>query len=149
MKQKRRKLSVVQECYSRAAEARRLADTAATPAERADLLAIEQRWLALARNQKSIMRLVVVMCLVLALACSVILFTDEAADFRSLDKGMVGRTIMKLPRELLRVHVSPRPDAQTVMHQLSAWTNHYNEVHPHKALGYRSPREFIAAHGSS
>jgi transposase InsO family protein len=25
----------------------------------------------------------------------------------------------------------------------------YNEVHPHKALGYRSPREFIAAHGSS
>ena len=56
---------------------------------------------------------------------------------------------MKLPRELLRVHVSPCPDAQTVMHQLSAWINHYNEVHPHKALGYRSPREFIAAHGSS
>jgi hypothetical protein len=23
---------------------------------------------------------------------------------------------------------------------------HYNEVHPHKALAYRSPREFIAAH---
>jgi transposase InsO family protein len=44
------------------------------------------------------------------------------------------------------VHVSPCPDAQTVMHQLSAWINHYNEVHPHKALGYRSPREFIAAH---
>ena len=34
-------------------------------------------------------------------------------------------------------------------HQLSAWITHYNEVHPHKALGYRSPREFIAAHGSS
>ena len=47
------------------------------------------------------------------------------------------------------VHVSPCPDAQTVMHQLSAWINHYNEVHPHKALGYRSPREFVAAHGSS
>src|SRR5262249_15600259 len=42
--------------------------------------------------------------------------------------------------------VSPCPDAKTVMHQLSAWINHYNEVHPHKALGYRSPREFIAAH---
>jgi hypothetical protein len=26
--------------------------------------------------------------------------------------------------------VSPRPDAQTVMHQLSASINHYNEVHP-------------------
>ena len=33
--------------------------------------------------------------------------------------------------------------------QLSAWITHYNEVHPHKALGYRSPREFIAARGSS
>ena len=81
MKQKRTKLSVVQECYSRAAEARRLADTAATPAERADLLAIEQRWLALARNQKSMMRLVVVMCLVLALACAAMLFPGEVADF--------------------------------------------------------------------
>src|SRR5262249_23920221 len=39
-------------------------------------------------------------------------------------------------------------DADTVMHQLSTWINHYNEVHPHKALGYPSPREFIAAHGS-
>jgi hypothetical protein len=56
VKQKRMKLSVVQECYSRAAEARRMAGTAATPAERADLLEIEQRWLTLARNQKSINR---------------------------------------------------------------------------------------------
>jgi putative transposase len=45
--------------------------------------------------------------------------------------------------------ISPWPDAQTVMHQLSAWINHYNEVHAHKALGYRSPREFIAARGGS
>src|SRR5215469_17660944 len=41
--------------------------------------------------------------------------------------------------------LSPRPDAETVMRQLPAWIAHYNEVHPHKALGYRSPREFIAA----
>jgi putative transposase len=47
------------------------------------------------------------------------------------------------------VRVSPCPDANTVMQQLSIWITHYNEVHPHKALGYRSPREFIAAHGSS
>jgi hypothetical protein len=44
------------------------------------------------------------------------------------------------------VRVSPRPDAETVMRQLPAWIAHYNEVHSHKALGYRSPREFIAAH---
>jgi hypothetical protein len=54
LKKKRTKLSLVQECYSRAAEARRMASAAATPAERADLLEIEQRWLALARDQKSI-----------------------------------------------------------------------------------------------
>jgi hypothetical protein len=37
------------------------------------------------------------------------------------------------------VRVSPCPDANTVMQQLSTWINHNNEVHPHKALGYRSP----------
>jgi putative transposase len=43
------------------------------------------------------------------------------------------------------VRVSPWPDARTVINQLSDWITHYNEVHPHKALGYRSPQEFIAA----
>ena len=38
--------------------------------------------------------------------------------------------------------VSPRPDAATVLRQLDGWFEHYNTVHPHKALGYRSPREF-------
>ena len=37
------------------------------------------------------------------------------------------------------VRVSPRPGAETVMRQLPALIAHYNEVHPHKALGYRSP----------
>ena len=38
--------------------------------------------------------------------------------------------------------VSPRPDAATVLRQLDGWFEHYNTVHPHKALGYRSPCEF-------
>jgi hypothetical protein len=29
-----------------------------------------------------------------------------------------------------------------VLQQLEAWFDHYNTVHPHKALGYRSPRQF-------
>ena len=29
-----------------------------------------------------------------------------------------------------------------------AWITHYNEFHPQKALGYRSPLEFIAARES-
>jgi hypothetical protein len=43
----------VEECYRRAAEARRMAETAgATWAERADLLEVERRWLSLARSSK-------------------------------------------------------------------------------------------------
>ena len=36
------------------------------------------------------------------------------------------------------------PDAATVLKSLPVWFKHYNELHPHRALGYRSPREFIA-----
>lgn len=42
------------------------------------------------------------------------------------------------------VSVNPVPDAQTVIDRLPEWFEHYNSLHPHKALGYRSPREFIA-----
>jgi hypothetical protein len=38
--------------------------------------------------------------------------------------------------------VRPRPDAATVLTQLNVWFEHYNSVHPHKSLGYLSPREF-------
>lgn len=40
--------------------------------------------------------------------------------------------------------VNPAPDAKTVIKSLPLWFEHYNALHPHKALGYRSPREFIA-----
>ena len=43
------------------------------------------------------------------------------------------------------VSVNPIPDAKTVMLALPEWFDHYNELHPHRALRYRSPREFIAA----
>lgn len=32
----------------------------------------------------------------------------------------------------------------SVIAQLPVWLAHYDEVHPHRALGYRSPRAFIA-----
>ena len=41
------------------------------------------------------------------------------------------------------VSVNPLPDAVTVIAQLPSWFEHYNALHPHKALGYRSPREFL------
>ena len=39
-------------------------------------------------------------------------------------------------------HVSAKSDAASVLRQLDSWFEHYNSMHPHKALGYRSPREF-------
>jgi putative transposase len=41
------------------------------------------------------------------------------------------------------VSVNPTPDTQTVIAQLPAWIDHYNEVQPHRALGYRLPSKFI------
>jgi putative transposase len=42
------------------------------------------------------------------------------------------------------VRVNPRPDAISVLQQLSAWFDDYNTVHPHSGLRMQSPREFIA-----
>lgn len=49
--------------------------------------------------------------------------------------------VRTLKRDYARVH--DKPDAQTVIDQLPIWFDHYNRVHPHRALDYRSPREFI------
>ena len=56
--------------------------------------------------------------------------------------GMAEAFVRTLKRDYVRV--SPRPDAKTVIEQLPSWLAHYNDVHPHRALGYRSPREYIA-----
>jgi hypothetical protein len=44
---------VILECYRRAAEARRMADGATNQPAKADFLAIEQRWLSLARSHEA------------------------------------------------------------------------------------------------
>jgi putative transposase len=56
--------------------------------------------------------------------------------------GMAEAFVRTIKRDYVRV--SPAPDAQSVVRQLPGWLAHYNETHPHKALRYRSPREFIA-----
>ena len=56
--------------------------------------------------------------------------------------GMAEAFVRTLKRDYVRV--SPIPDAQAVLQQLPGWLAHYNEVHPHRALGYHSPREFIS-----
>jgi putative transposase len=54
--------------------------------------------------------------------------------------GMAEAFVKTIKRDYTRV--SARPDAASVLRQLDWWFEHYNTVHPHKALGYRSPREF-------
>ena len=56
--------------------------------------------------------------------------------------GMAEAFVRTIKRDYVRVN--PTPDAQTVMRSLPKWFDHYNQLHPHRALGYRSPREFIA-----
>ena len=90
--------------------------------------------------------------------------TDNGSCYLARDTGMFGREIgleplttpIKSPqsngmaeafvRTIKRdyARVSHLPDAKTVMEKLPLWFEHYNTVHPHRALGYRSPREFIA-----
>jgi putative transposase len=57
--------------------------------------------------------------------------------------GMAEAFVRTIKRDYARVN--PLPDARTVIDSLPIWFDHYNAVHPHSALRYRSPREFIAA----
>ena len=54
--------------------------------------------------------------------------------------GMAEAFVKTFKRDYMRV--SAKTDAASVLRQLDSWFEHYNSVHPHKALGYRSPREF-------
>ena len=57
--------------------------------------------------------------------------------------GMAEAFVRTIKRDYVRV--SSLPDADTVLENLPLWFEHYNSLHPHKALRYRSPREFIAS----
>ena len=58
--------------------------------------------------------------------------------------GMAESFVKTFKRDYVYVH--DRPDAQTVLSQLPAWFEDYNESHPHKALRMKSPREFIRSY---
>lgn len=55
--------------------------------------------------------------------------------------GMAEAFVRTMKRDYVRV--SEKPDARAVISQLPAWFQHYNTVHPHRALGYLAPREYI------
>lgn len=42
------------------------------------------------------------------------------------------------------VYVTLLPDAESMLRQLPVWLAHSNDLHPHRAQGCHSPRQFIA-----
>lgn len=61
--------------------------------------------------------------------------------FRSpQSNGMAESFVKTFKRDY--VSIKPTPNAITVLNHLGEWFADYNLVHPHSALGYRSPEEF-------
>lgn len=59
------------------------------------------------------------------------------------NNGMAEAFVRTIKRDY--VWGSPIRDARTVLASLTLWFEHSTSLHPHKALAYRSPREFIAS----
>ena len=57
--------------------------------------------------------------------------------------GIAEAFIITLKRDY--VHVTPLPDAATVLRLIAGWIEDYNDNHPHSGLKMRSPREFTSA----
>ncbi|EIT2485545.1 MULTISPECIES: IS3 family transposase [Escherichia] len=47
------------------------------------------------------------------------------------------------------ISIMPKPDGLTTAKNLAEAFEHYNEWHPHSALGYRSPREYLRQRASN
>ncbi|MGK3163713.1 IS3 family transposase [Serratia marcescens] len=47
------------------------------------------------------------------------------------------------------ISIMPKPDGLTSVKNLAEAFEHYNEWHPHSALGYRSPREYLRQRASN
>ncbi|HHL3561898.1 TPA: IS3 family transposase [Klebsiella pneumoniae] len=64
--------------------------------------------------------------------------------------GMAGSFVKTMKRDY--ISIMPKPDGLTAVKNLAEAFEHYNEWHPHSALGYRSPREYLrrrTSHGLS
>jgi transposase InsO family protein len=61
--------------------------------------------------------------------------------------GMAEAFVKTFKRDYVYLH--DRPDAKTVLAQLHEWLEGYNEVHPHKGLKIRSPKEFIRSQSAT
>jgi putative transposase len=60
---------------------------------------------------------------------------------RSESNGMAESFVKTMKRDY--ISIMPKPDGLTAVKNLAEAFEHYNEWHPHSALGYRSPREYL------
>ncbi|EFU2723560.1 IS3 family transposase [Escherichia coli] len=61
---------------------------------------------------------------------------------RSPDSNGIAESFVKtIKRDY--ISIMPKPDGLTAAKNLAEAFEHYNEWHPHSALGYRSPREYL------
>lgn len=61
--------------------------------------------------------------------------------------GMAESFVKSFKRDY--VYLNRLDDAQAVMRQLPAWFDDYNEVHPHRGLNMKSPREYRSLHATA
>jgi putative transposase len=61
--------------------------------------------------------------------------------------GMAEAFVKTFKRDYVRL--AAVRDAHTALVMIESWIEDYNSVHPHSRLGYRSPREYIAAQSQS
>ncbi|MDY1815311.1 integrase core domain-containing protein [Klebsiella pneumoniae] len=55
--------------------------------------------------------------------------------------GMAESFVKTMKRDY--ISIMPKPDGLTAVKKTAEAFEHYNEWHPHSALGYRSPREYL------
>ncbi|EPY9366452.1 IS3 family transposase [Escherichia coli] len=61
--------------------------------------------------------------------------------------GIAGSFVKTIKRDY--ISIMPKPDGLTAAKNLAEAFEHYNEWHPHSALGYRSPREYLRQQASN
>ncbi|WP_247996214.1 IS3 family transposase [Escherichia coli] len=67
---------------------------------------------------------------------------------RSPESNGIAESFVKTMKEDY-ISIMPKPDGLTAAKNLAEAFEHYNEWHPHSALGYRSPREYLRQQASN
>ncbi|WP_205332685.1 IS3 family transposase [Escherichia coli] len=75
-------------------------------------------------------------------------FEPKNTAVRSPESNGIAESFVKtIKRDY--ISVMPKPDGLTAAKNLAEAFEHYNEWHPHSALGYRSPREYLRQQASN